>query len=57
MTRSYHPAESVLTHVAILALMTPAVVGQTVDPNNPLKYIPSNALTAIALGKSRTLEA
>jgi len=58
---SYHSAESVLVHFAILALMIPAVIGQTVvgppvnpfldpqnDPYNPLKYIPSNTLTAIA---------
>jgi len=66
MARSYHPTESVLLHLAILTLMTPAVNSQTVtassntfldpknDPNNPLKYIASNTLTAIAFGKSKT---
>ena len=60
-----------LAYVAMLALMTPAtVVGQTIvgppinpfldpknDPNNPLRYITSNTLTAIAFGKPRTLKA
>lgn len=70
MGRNYHSADSVLVHLAILVLMTPAVVGQTVagspanpfsdpqnDPHNPLKYIPSNTLTAIAFGKTKTLKA
>ncbi|KAF8138532.1 RTA1-like protein [Boletus edulis] len=59
MARRYRFVESIL--VAILALMTPIVDGQTVigppanpfldpkdDPYNPLRYITSNTLTAIA---------
>ncbi|KAI9574466.1 RTA1-domain-containing protein [Boletus coccyginus] len=60
MARSYHSTGSVLLYLAILTLMTPAANSQTVaassdayldpknDPNNPLKYIASNTLTAIA---------
>ena len=70
MARSYHTAERILIYVAILALTAPAVISQTVveppanpfldpkdDPYNPLKYIPSNSLTAIAFGKLRPLKA
>ncbi|KAH0840126.1 RTA1-domain-containing protein [Lanmaoa asiatica] len=60
MSQGYHSAKSVLAFAAFLTLMTPAA-GQTVtgppanpfldpkdDPYNPLRYIPSNTLTAIA---------
>ncbi|KAG6371319.1 hypothetical protein JVT61DRAFT_9791 [Boletus reticuloceps] len=61
MTRRYRFVESIFVFIAILALMTPIVDGQTVigppvnsfldpkdDPYNPLRYITSNTLTAIA---------
>jgi len=58
MTRGCH-----LVYVAVLALMVPAADSQTVvgppsnpflnpknDPYNPLRYIASNTLTAVAFG-------
>lgn len=62
MAQGYNPVKDVLVYLSILALATSAA-GQTVgppanpfldpkdDPYNPLRYIASNALTAIAFGK------
>ena len=65
-----HSAQTLLVCVAILALMTPVWGSQTAvgppanpfldpknDPYNPLRYIASNTLTAIAFGKWRIPEA
>ncbi|KAF8138712.1 RTA1-domain-containing protein [Boletus edulis] len=61
MARRYRFVERIFVFIAILALMTPIVDGQTIigppanlfldpkdDPYNPLRYITSNTLTAIA---------
>ena len=69
MAQRYYSADSVFVYAALLALMTPVADGQTVagppanpflDPKddlyNPLRYIASNTLTAIAFSKPKTLE-
>ena len=63
-----HPIKAFSICVVALALLIPPSVSQTIggpptdpfldpknDPYNPLKYIASNTLTAIAFGKLRTL--
>jgi hypothetical protein len=58
VARSYHSAESILVHVhdAVVGPPTNPFLDPKDDPYNPLKYIPSNTLTAIAFGKSRPLK-
>jgi hypothetical protein len=58
LARSYHSAESILVHVhdAVVGPPTNPFLDPKDDPYNPLKYIPSNTLTAIAFGKSRPLK-